>query len=51
MEGVTVGKFRNSLHFMETEGFLQRLQQLATCSYLEPDQSIPSPHPILEDPF
>jgi len=36
---------------METGGSLQRLQQPTTFPYLEPDQSIPTPHPILEDPF
>jgi len=36
---------------MEAEGSLQRSQQLATCPYLEPDQSVPSLHSILEDQF
>jgi hypothetical protein len=36
---------RNSSHFMEPEGSLQRSQVPATCSYPDPEQSSPCPHP------
>ena len=41
----------NSLHFMEPEGWLPRLQEPATCPYPKPDQSSPCPAITLpEDP-
>jgi len=34
-----------SPHFMEAEGSLPRLYEPTSCSYSEPDQSSPFPHP------
>jgi hypothetical protein len=40
-----------SQHFMEPEGSIPNSQELATCSYPEPDQSSPyHPIPPLQDP-
>ena len=43
---MVLNQSRNSLHFMEPKGSLQRLQVPATCPCLEPAHSSPCLHPI-----